>query len=688
MKVQKNKKISKLTEQVSNVFEDKLIQSIKAKALTFLNPPPDLTVSDWANQNRIIKFGSRQGPFDVAYTPYLKRVLDAFTDPEVKMITLMYSAQLGKSLSIENMIGYLMEYAPCPILYVLPDETFIKTFADTKLKSLIEDTPSLEKIVSKRSPGKSGSNIHLISFPGGHLKLASANSVSALAGTTMKIVFADEVDKYPRDLKGQGGSLEQAIRRAQAYTDRKVVLSSTPTFKGASKIEEYYLQGTMEQFHVPCIHCNTLFHMETKLLKWDKQTVDGKTIHLTSTAAMACPNCGGLHTDADKISILKHGEWISTNTNADKSHISQQANIYLSPFVPFKEVADEFIKMSKTESGLKAFTQLFEGLPFEPRSDYAEWTDLKNRTENYKMLTIPAGVAFLTAGVDVQGNRVAVSIYGWGRGEEAWLIFHTELHAADGEVNDSNVWDRLAELLDTNIYTSNGIAMKPISVAVDSSDGHTQLAVYDFVRPRSKRFYFPIKGSTNMNAPAISPGKKQEFDARGKPLKGAVELFHLGVSLIKQTLYSRLSNKQPGTHGYVHYYDTLDDEYFMQLTAEKLVNSYDKNGYPTLVWQKQRKRNEAIDCFVYAYAAALRININSFTSDAWDRLYERAGLVNYKSAPAQIESVTDTEQCEVAPCDTTNIVKPPQQIVNEPIITQRKKIKVINNASDYIHKRR
>lgn len=600
-----------------NCVDDSIIFNITKKVFEALAPNKNISIEDWAVEHRRVTDGTAQGPFNKDYVPYILKIFRCFLDPRIRKITLMWSTQLGKSFLIDTIIGYLIHVRPSPILYVLPDGDFIDTYSTTKLKSLLEDTKVLRPLVQKAKPGKAGTKVDMIKFNSGFMRLASAGSISALSGQTIPNIFMDEASKYPRDLKKQGGAVDQAERRAGAYEDEvNIVIAGSPGYSGICAVEKSYLEGSQERFYVPCPHCDAPFVFDTKQLKWDKLEKNGKTIHLTDTAYIECPHCRGHILDIHKPKMLLNGEWVSENEEAPSNHVSFQCGIYYSPWTKFSQIAQDFISKSKTEEGLKVFTTLYEGLPFKPRSDQPDWDKIKSRAEPYPMLVAPRGVCFITAGVDIQGNRIAVAIYGWGRGEQAWLIYYGEI----SETEDRTLpWEELDDLLKNPIKTAEGVEIPISGVAVDSSDGNKTLEIYDFCRNRRARGFFPIKGSSQHTAPVISAGKKQEVDAKGRPLKGSIELFSVGTHIIKSTIYERLRNGTPGTPGYIHFYNSLDAEFYLMLTAEKLITIYDK-GVATMKWEKTRKRNESLDCLVYAYACAYKLGIQRIMDHKWDKM--------------------------------------------------------------------
>jgi len=249
--------------------------------------------------------------------------------------------------------------------------------------------------------------------------------------------------------------------------------------------------------------------------------------------------------------------------------------------------------------------------PYEESGDRPEWATLKARCEPYQPMSVPASGKILTAGIDVQHNRLAVGIYAWGAGQECWLIYHVEIA---GDPMHSDVWKQLDQLLYRPWPHASGVEMRICSAGVDSGDGKTTQAVRNYCRFRGP-IVFALKGSSQRNKPVIGVPSKQDISWEGEKIDGGIEVWPIGTDTAKATLYSRLQVKEPGP-GYIHFYIGTSDEYFLQLTAEKLITRFVK-GYPVQEWHNVRgnRRNEQTDCYNYAYGAAIRVGVDYINLD-------------------------------------------------------------------------
>jgi phage terminase large subunit GpA-like protein len=250
---------------------------------------------------------------------------------------------------------------------------------------------------------------------------------------------------------------------------------------------------------------------------------------------------------------------------------------------------------------------------------------LMERRLAYRSGLCPAGVVLLTAGVDVQDNRLAISVWGWGEGETGWLIWHQELM---GDPTQVEVWGQLDQVLATEWSTEAGRALKIAQMAVDSG-GHCTHEVYRYVRDRVGQGVLAIKGSSRRNSPAVGKGTKQDVNWRGKVIKRGVTLYQLGTDTIKTTLFGRLRHNE--TTGGLNFGLAADDEYFRQLTSERQALRYHR-GFPIREWVKKAgDRNEALDCAVYGYAAMLIYGRKMNKATMWEQL--RVQLEEGKKAP-------------------------------------------------------
>jgi phage terminase large subunit GpA-like protein len=511
--------------------------------------------------------------------------MDACSDPSISEVVVMAGAQLGKSEAILNILGYHIEHDPCPILVLQPTLEMAQAFSKDRVAAgLIRSTPALRgKVKDPRSRDSGNTTLHKI-FPGGALTMVGANSPSGLASRPIRLVLCDEVDRYPLSAGSEGDPIQLARKRSATFWNRKLVTVSTPTNKGASRIEQAYEASDQRRYHVPCKHCE-----EFQVLKWAQvQWVDNDP----ETARYACEHCGSLWDEADRMWGVRNGQWVADQPFAGIAGFA--INGLYSPWTRLADGVRDFLAVKKSPDQLRVWTNTYLGETWEDAGERVDDWELAERREPLNPL--PDDVLMLTAGVDVQDNRLEVSVVGWGRDDESWVLSHDTLY---GDPSTPQLWSALDTSLNRQFTTTEGRTL-PIRASCVDSGGHYTNAVYQYCKRNQGRGVFAIKG-------VGGEGKA----LAGRPTKNNIAkcpLFPIGVHSAKDTLFGRLKIGEVGA-GYVHFADTLSDEYFKQLTAEKLVTKFTK-GFKKREFVKVRPRNEALDCFVYAIAAYSIIGVN------------------------------------------------------------------------------
>jgi phage terminase large subunit GpA-like protein len=432
-------------------------------------------------------------------------------------------------------------------------------------------------------------------------------------------LFCDEVDAFPADVDGEGDPVSLAERRTTTFARRKILLTSTPTVKDFSRIEAEYQRSDQRRFYVPCPACGVMEWLKWSQLKWD----DGKP----ETARYQCEHCGERFAEMHKPAMLRNGEWRATAPSNGRTAGFHLSGLY-SPlgWCSWEQLVDDFLRAKGDAPALKSFVNTRLAETWE--EDYAAKVSadgLLARRMDYKPGVCPAGVVLLTGGVDVQDNRLAVSVWGWGEGETGWLVWHQELM---GDPTQTEVWGQLDQVLATEWETESGKHLKLAQVAVDSG-GHCTHEVYRYVRDRVGQGVVAIKGSSRRNSPAVGKGSKVDVNWRGRVIKRGVTLYQLGTDTIKTTLFGRLRHNE--TKGGLNFGLAADDEYYRQLTSERQALRYHR-GFPIREWVKKAgDRNEALDCAVYGYAAMLIYGRRMNKATMWEQL--RVQLEDGKKAP-------------------------------------------------------
>ena len=523
--------------------------------------------------------------------PYQEEIMRSMTDKTVEKVTFLKSARVGYTKMINQLVGYHMHQQPANIMFVLPTLHDAEQHSITEIAPMLRDTPCLRGLVRESRTKDSENTITRKKFPGGVLLMVGANSATSFRRVSIKVLIFDEVDGYPAMAGGgrgaEGDPMALAIRRTEWAWDRKIIMGSTPTLKDLSRIESSWEESDQRFYKVPCPECGAFHPILWENIRWEK----GKP----ETAAHLCVTCGCLWSHDKKREAISRGRWEITRPEIQGHHGYRLWSGYsLSPNATWANLASEFLIAKDDRSLLQTFinTQLGETFEIE-QGEIVEVHSVMSRAEDYGTDPVPNGVIVITAGVDVQGDRLEAEIVGWGAGEESWSLQYLTLL---GDPNRIDVWEQLEEALDQNFLTESGVELRVSATCVDS--GASTAAVYNWIAPRQGRRIWAVKGMNQPGRPIA--GRPSKVD------KGRVNLIPVGTDTAKELIMARLKITNPGP-GYCHFPRSYQEEYFYQLTAEKAVQTY-KAGVPRIVWRKIRKRNEALDCRVYALAAYKFLN--------------------------------------------------------------------------------
>ncbi len=596
-----------------------------------LRPEQPLTVSEWADKHRRLssKASAEPGPWRTSRTPYLREPMDCLSSTSaVQRVVMMFAAQTGKTEAGANWLGYVIDHAPGPMLLVQPTVEMAKRLSKQRLESLITETPVLaEKIAPSRSRD-SGNTMFAKDFPGGMMLLTGSNSATGLRSTPCRYIFCDEIDAFPSDVDGEGDPVSLAEKRATTFARRKILLTSTPTVKDFSRIEAEFERSDQRRFYVPCPCCNVMQWLKWPQLKWDNNE--------PSTAAYECEVCHERFAEIHKPAMLRRGEWRATAPSNGKTAGFQLSGLY-SPlgWLSWADMVDDFLRAKTDAPMLKSFVNTRLAETWE--EDFASKVSadgLLERCEHYQAAMVPEGGLALTVGVDVQDNRLAISVWAWGREEEGWLLDHQEIY---GDPSRQELWKQLDEVVLREWPHAVGPAMRPDVVAIDSG-GHFTAEVYQYARERGRQGVVAIKGQSQRGKPPIGKGSKVDVNYQGRTLKRGAMVYLVGGDTVKTTLFGRLKHNEQGA-GFLHFHMGTTGEYFEQLTAEKQVLRYNRGGFPTREWvKKPSARNEALDCLVYAYAGLNLMYQRFDRRTIWDQLEKRLEGTGKKKKPALLGS--------------------------------------------------
>lgn len=491
-----------------------------------------------------------------------------------------------------NGMGYYIHHAPAPMLAIQPTLEMAEAFSKDKLAPVLRDTPVLRALVAEERSRVSANTIRHKQFPGGQLTIAGANSPTSLRMRSIKIVWADEIDAYPASAGEEGDPLKLARKRSQTYPDSKLIQSSTPTIKGLSRVSDEFERSDKCYLFVPCPDCGHSQHLVWENVHWTKGQPE--------TAGYACENCGTLWSDGDVKRAVRLGEWRATAefTGHRGFHIWQ---IY-SPWSSLPEIIRDYEDAEGKSNELQVWWNTVLGLPWDG-DERAQVTaeQLHARRTVYPAARLPERSAVVTAGVDVQGDRLEVLFQAFGADNESWVMDAMKIY---GDPSTDPPWAELQQLLQVRIPHPCGLHLPLEAVAIDS--GYLTQRVYDFSARNLSvgRRWYAIKGN---------PGEgKISWEQSKIRLKNGARLYLVGVDGLKTEIYSRLGQTEPGPN-YIHFpeREPFELEWFEQLTVERIRTVYDTRGYGKREWYKpEHARNEALDLMVYSEAAHRSMNIN------------------------------------------------------------------------------
>ena len=601
-----------------------------------LQTPPRLSVSEWADAERMLpsKGAAEPGRWRTARTPYLRAIMDALSPHHpAQRIVFMASAQVGKTEAGLNWAGYVMAIQSAPMLCVQPTVDTGELWSKQRLQAMIDATPALRARVMPTRSRDSGNTTRLKEFPGGMVRIGGANSSADLASMPIRYLFLDEVDRYPLDLDDEGDPVSIAEARTTTFVRRKTFLTSTPTIESLSRIYKEWLASNQQRYHVPCPHCGGMQPLQWDNLRWP----DG-------VAHYVCEHCGALIAESHKADMLAAGEWVAAFP--ERPVLGFHLNgLYTAPGLglTWTELAHEFEAKRRDPLQFKVFENVRLGQCSADPEEKLDWEDLKNRAEPYALRTVPPGCLVLTAGVDVQKDRLAVQIRGWGRGGVCWTIDWIEL---PGDPTHDAVWQALEELLAEPIINTFGVPMRVNRACIDA--GYLTDDVLAFTRRHERRGWHAIKGVSGARQ-IISRPSKVDLRRNGVTHKGGATLWPVGVDAAKERLFARLTadGKQAmPTDRLERFSADLPEEFYAQLASEV----YDPGKRR---WIKQRARNEALDTAVYAAAAAMHpaLRLHLWTDAKWaavEQLIEPPTADLFTTRPAAAEPAPRTDHPQPA----------------------------------------
>ena len=582
-------------QRVSRVRVGSDLKHMYGVLASAVRPRPLLHVSEWADAHRVLtsKSSALAGRWKTDRTPYLREIMnDLSATSTVQRVVMRFAAQLGKTEVGLNWIGYVMSHAPGPMLVVVPTLEVRKRWKKQRLDPLLAETPILRDLLGSLRMRDASNSEDFIDFPGGMLVLAGANSPASLASMPIRYVLCDEVDRFPWEVGQEGDPLGLIEERTKTFVRRKLLLVSTPTIDGASRIDAEFEASDQREYHVPCPHCG-----EFQVLRW--QHDDGRLglacLEETGQVAYVCSACGSLIDERHKTQMLERGRWVPRFPGRPV-HGYSLSGLYspLGMGFSWSEIWAQWKSSQGDSAKVKRFFNTTLGLAWREEGESLEELSLLSLRDDYpEKLPVLARTAF----VDVQKDRLEMTVVDWGAEEEAWVFDHIIL---PGDTAMDAVWDDLADEID-------GLGIDALGIDA----GFNAPQVHAFVSQR--RWAYATKGMSGMQRAIVEDARTRAQRLR-KRRKGGTVVHPIGVDSAKALIYARIKqslvNAGNGGPGCIHWprKPAFDEEYFLQVASEKLVTKY-RGTRPVQEWVQIRPRNEALDCLV-GNLAVLRLGVD------------------------------------------------------------------------------
>lgn len=520
-------------------------------------------------------------------------------------------------------IGYFMHWDPCPILGVQPTVETAEIYSREMIAPMLRDVPVLADLLGETSVKTTGRTLLHKSFPGGVLSLVGANSGAGFAMIDRRIVAFDEVDRYPASAGDEGDPIALGEKRTETFWNRKIIAGSTPLIAGASRIEELFYAGDRRRYHVPCPHCGHMDFFRFNAIRGGEDDEIDERGHLMrwpkdqpDEARFMCRLCGCEIEERCKESMLERGEWRADGEFSGHASFHVWAAYSTSPNAKWGDIAKRFVA-AKKEGPLKLKTVVNTDLgeTWVERGEAPDWERLHQRREPYAIGTVPSSSALiLTAGVDVQKDRLVYDVVAWAANKENWAVDIGEFHGdtALDATQSGSPWANLDELLERMYPAADGREMKISMMAVDS--GYNTNTVYNWCRSKPMARVIAIKGG-DASSMIGTPSPVDVLLRSGRRIQRGYRVWPVNGNMIKSELYGwlglRLAEDGAAPPGYCHFPE-YDEEFFRQLTAEHLVSIVNRRTHRVrMEWQViPNRENHWLDTRIYARAAAAVLGLD------------------------------------------------------------------------------
>ncbi|WP_274626564.1 phage terminase large subunit family protein [Arvimicrobium flavum] len=552
------------------------LREARGKALAALRPPAREKLSHWIEGNIHLPEGVASQPGLVRLWPYQPEIADAIGDPLVERVTIVKSVRVGFTTLLTGAMASYVANEPSPILVLLPTEADCRDYVVSDVEPTFDASPTLKGRLSGDQKDLDRNTMLSRRFPGGSLKVVAAKAPRNLRRHNVRILFVDEADEM--EAGPQGNPIVIAEKRTLSFSDRKIVIGSTPVDASTSNVLRSYELSDKRIFEVPCLECGAFHEIKWSNIVWPEGEPD--------KAAYQCPSCEAVIESRRKATMVRQGQWRITAPEV-KGHAGFRLNALVSllPNASWAKLAAEFLQAKNDPDTLKVFVNTILAEGWADEADAVDELDLAGRAEKFGTGSIPEEVLYLTAGVDVQDDRLEMVLIGWDRDGAMLVLDHMIFF---GSPDEDATWAALDKALTTRWKHPLGGEIAVDAVCVDSGDGDWMTAVYRFCFPRGKRGVMAIKGMG---------GSRAVLEVSKTKITGG-RLFIVGVDVAKTTIFNRLQRGKS-----VRFSNALPLAWFEQLASEHKVIRYSRGRPMQRFERKPGRRAEALDCVVYAYAA-------------------------------------------------------------------------------------
>lgn len=575
----------------------------RRRALRALIPPPRLHLSEWIEMHMRLPEAVSALPGRVTLWPYQREIADAISDPELERVTLVKPVRVGFTTLLTGALASYVANEPSPILALLPTEADCRDYVVSDLEPIFEATPALRGLLSAEADETGRNTLLSRRFAGGSLKIVAAKSPRNLRRHNVRVLLIDEADAM--EPGAEGSPITLAERRTLSFANRKIILGSTPTIEETSNVLRSYARSDRRVFEVPCPECGHWHEIAWADIQWPEGQPE--------RAHYVCPECGSVVEERHKAAMVEGGRWRATAPHV-RGHAGFRLNALVSTLAnaSWGKLAAEFVEAKKSPDTLQVFVNTILAQGWREAAEEIDEAALAARAEPFGLDAMPPDVLVITAGVDVQRDRLEIVFLGWSR-DEVFILGQSVIY---GDPMADDVWSELDDALRTIWKHPNGGILRVDAAGVDAGDGETMDRVVAFTRARMARRIYALKGATG-NRPSI----------KASDTKGA-KLFIVGVDGLKGQLASRLTRGRT-----VRFSNTLEARFYEELASERLIMRYVR-GAPVRLWERiPGRRAESLDCVVYGMAVRGLVTANL------DRREEEvASATMPKKAPTVVRS--------------------------------------------------